>query len=59
MLFEITVVELHFRNITDIRSSFVTHQGEVIWVDPDDAEVGVHRVLAGHLFQDLKELVTI
>lgn len=35
------------------------NQGEVIGVDPDDAEVGVVGVVSGHILQDLQELVAI
>ena len=31
------------------------YQGEVVGVDPDDAEVGVVCVLASHLLQNLQE----
>lgn len=31
----------------------VTYQREVIWVDPDDAELGVVGVVSGHVFKDL------
>merc|ERR1719348_2298968 len=34
-------------------------QREVVWVDPDDAEVGVICVLTGHLLQDFQELKTV
>lgn len=36
-----------------------SYQGEVVRVDPDDAEVGVVSVLACHLLQDFQEFKTI
>lgn len=36
-----------------------THQRKVVRVDPHDAQVGVVRVIPGHLLQDLQELVAI
>lgn len=39
--------------------SWATHQWEVIWVNPQDAQVRVVSVVPGNLLQDLQELVTI
>ena len=36
-----------------------SYQREIVWVDPDDAEVRVICVLAGHFLQDFQELKTI
>lgn len=35
------------------------NQREVVWVDPDDAELWVVGVVSGHIFEDLQELVAI
>ena len=35
------------------------NQREVIWVDPDDAELWVVGVVSGHVLQDLQELIAI
>lgn len=39
--------------------AWATHQWEVIWVNPQDAQVRVVSVVPGNLLQDLQELVTI
>lgn len=36
-----------------------SHQGKVIGVDPNDAELREVSVVSGHLLQDLQELETI
>lgn len=36
-----------------------SYQGEIVRVDPDDAEVGVISVLTCHLLQDFQEFITI
>lgn len=41
------------------QSMFRSYQGEVIWVDPDDAEVRVVGVLTCHLLQDFQEFKTV
>lgn len=38
---------------------WATHQGEVVRVDPDDAQVWVVSVVPGHLLQGLQELIAI
>lgn len=38
---------------------WVSYQGEVVRVDPDDAQVGVVSVFTCHLLQDLKEFKTV
>lgn len=35
------------------------NQREVIWVDPDDAELWVVGVVSGHVLQDLQKLIAI
>lgn len=35
------------------------NQREVIWVDPNDAELWVVGVVSGHILQDLQELIAI
>lgn len=35
------------------------NQREVIWVDPDDAELWVVGVVSGHVLQDLQELIAV
>ena len=35
------------------------NQREVIWVDPDDAELWVVGVVSGYVLQDLQELIAI
>lgn len=47
------------REVLSHEDSPTSHQGEVVRVDPDDAEVGLVRVLLCHLLQDVKELKTI
>lgn len=39
--------------------AWATHQWEVIWVNPQDAQVRVVSVVPGNLFQDLQELIAI
>lgn len=43
-------------------SSFLcvaAHQGKVIRVDPDDAELRQVGVVSGHLLQDLQKLIAV
>lgn len=47
------------RQLADTRTLLKSHQREVVRVDPDDAEVGVVRVIFCHLLQDVKELKSI
>lgn len=42
-----------------MKTALLSHQREVVRVDPDDAEVGVVCVVLCHLLQDVKELKTI
>lgn len=45
--------------LVDVVCVWLTHQGEIVRVDPDDAEVGVVSVLTCHLLQDFQEFIAI
>lgn len=57
--FERNIVVVFDTPVRNIKLMMRQNQREVIWVNPDDAELRVIGVVSGHVFQDLQELIAI